>query len=121
MASERLAAAEWAELFADSDCVAVVAAAVENSYRLSIVTLMMILETRQGKVPSMMVLGRLQTFLRAGIINTSLIISVYICLQLLLHVNSFDISREILFAGRGKRKKNNSELVNFIRNSSFFI
>lgn len=120
MASEQLAAAEWAELFADSDCVAVVAAAVESSYRLSIGTLMMILETRQGKVPSMMVLGRLQTFLRAGIINTSLIISVYICLQLLLHVNSFEF-REKFYLLEGEREKKTFRNRKFHKKLFFFI
>lgn len=75
MAFGRLAAAAVVELSADSDCVAVVAAAVVSSYRLSIGTLMMIFETRQGKVPLVMVLGRLQLFLWAGSINTSLILS----------------------------------------------
>lgn len=68
-ASARLA--ELVELFADSGYSAV-AVAAEGFYRLSIGTLMMILETRQGKVPSVMVLGRLQTFLQASVINTEL-------------------------------------------------
>lgn len=74
--------AEGAELSDDSDWVAAVA--VVDSYRLSIRTLMMIFETRQGKVISWsaLALGCLRMLSWVGIINTSLCLRRFLRFQI---------------------------------------